>query len=219
MLSTFQSTRPVRGATTPSTRRTVPSKFQSTRPVRGATKACLAENRSLKISIHAPRAGRDNKAFEGQHPTYISIHAPRAGRDTHSTRSSATPSLFQSTRPVRGATSFVEPTYAQLKISIHAPRAGRDCTSGFLTGTSQNFNPRAPCGARRTREPIWIGVTTFQSTRPVRGATDTADIQKVIHCISIHAPRAGRDASLSMWTRYARNFNPRAPCGARLKEE
>ena len=35
----------------------------------------------------------------------------------------------------------------------------------------------------------------FQSTRPVRGATDVADNLAAHRDVSIHAPRAGRDSS------------------------
>ena len=34
---------------------------------------------------------------------------------------------FQSTRPVRGATDTPSPQWQEVIISIHAPRAGRDC--------------------------------------------------------------------------------------------
>ena len=37
------------------------------------------------------------------------------------------------------------PTY----ISIHAPRAGRDPEGGQDHPGAEDFNPRAPCGARR----------------------------------------------------------------------
>ena len=33
-------------------------------------------------------------------------------------------------------------------ISIHAPRAGRDKAAALRAGDIENFNPRAPCGAR-----------------------------------------------------------------------
>ena len=55
----------------------------------------------------------------------------------------------------------------------------------------------------------------FQSTRPVRGATDAQTFDGKGPAISIHAPRAGRDLeTVRAWicTHY---FNPRAPCGAR----
>ena len=79
----------------------------------------------------------------------------------------------------------------------------------------------------------------FQSTRPVRGATGTKDNATAGDDISIHAPRAGRDMAvnkveingetfqstrpvrgatprLAVWLHRSKNFNPRAPCGARL---
>ena len=102
--------------------------------------------------------------------------------------------IFQSTRPVRGATAGLvghrkdprdfnprapcgarqaDRTCAgeQHYISIHAPRAGRDAYFSPVWGGSPYFNPRAPCGARRH---VW----------------QYADGK---HIISIHAPRAGRD--------------------------
>ena len=57
---------------------------------------------------------------------------------------------FQSTRPVRGATTIM----------------------AEVEDLPLNFNPRAPCGARLSRpQQVRNDVTVFQSTRPVRGAT------------------------------------------------
>ena len=61
----------------------------------------------------------------------------------------APPCLFQSTRPVRGATSTHIAALQQEIISIHAPRAGRD----------------------RKFSTCYTVTCRFQSTRPVRGAT------------------------------------------------
>ena len=78
----FQSTRPVRGATGTEVLLDQQQAFQSTRPVRGAT------------SIHELLRIFDN----------ISIHAPRAGRDSSCIKPCISTMAFQSTRPVRGAT-------------------------------------------------------------------------------------------------------------------
>ena len=78
--------------------------------------------------------------------------------------------LFQSTRPMRGATSFLPDSLILIDISIHAPHAGRDAQND--TGDGENH-------------------------------------------ISIHAPHAGRDLPRSRPDAQARDFNPRAPCGAR----
>ena len=78
----------------------------------------------------------------------ISIHAPRAGRDQ-----------LHHQRP------------GFLSISIHAPRAGRDEHPHRGAPAENYFNPRAPCGARRVKGYSHAELLTFQSTRPVRGAT------------------------------------------------
>ena len=55
--------------------------FQSTHPMRGATThTCIGVGRQ-KISIHAPHAGCDNKALSEKADDVISIHAPHAGCD------------------------------------------------------------------------------------------------------------------------------------------
>ena len=102
-------------------------------------------------------------------------------------------SVFQSTRPVRGATWHDAALKRLLGISIHAPRAGRDADHHRLLHRVCNFNPRAPCGARHDvmcRDSLY---TAFQSTRPVRGATICLNRGFYADFISIHAPRAGRD--------------------------
>ena len=77
----FQSTLPVRGATSSTTRTMQSLIFQSTLPVRGATKTRDQSRRRLRISIHAPRAGSDFQFTNYVLYKIISIHAPRAGSD------------------------------------------------------------------------------------------------------------------------------------------
>ena len=112
------------------------------------------------------------------------------------------------------------------RISIHAPRVGRDKASSSIAPEVSYFNPRAPCGARLRRFWPWLGKSTFQSTRPVWGATRIipfttrlaqfqstrpvwgATVDQILRVrfsgISIHAPRVGRDGrkdqgGLSQW--------------------
>ena len=60
----------------------------------------------IHVSIHAPRAGRDRGVVDDRRrEREVSIHAPRAGRDTRTTVVNQSFNTFQSTRPVRGATS------------------------------------------------------------------------------------------------------------------
>ena len=79
----------------------------------------------------------------------ISTHAPLAGRDVLVVSIGIKVFKFQPTRPLRGATESV-PALAtsDFLISTHAPLAGRDRGKGCTLLDSENFNPRAPCGAR-----------------------------------------------------------------------
>ena len=213
------------------------------------------------ISIHAPLAGRDLHGLRLLLDRDISIHAPHAGRDFQAFLNVQALKRFQSTHPSRGATlaltaqSVYQPEFQSTPpsrgatrsglrypehgaISIHAPRAGRNYYCHSYAAWEKDFNPRAPCGARRFENDMSKTTEEFQSTRPVRGATYTRNqiINKSeisIHApragrdgeqheelrlrdaISIHAPRAGRDHDRPDGLPRKGDFNPRAPCGAR----
>ena len=51
----------------------------------------------------------------------------------------------------------------------------------------------------------------------MRGATYSVPSSLGVNVISIHAPLAGCDCRYACKARYFRNFNPRTPCGVRLK--
>ena len=115
--------------------------------------------------------GATERIAEPIHNVSISIHAPHAGRDLLF----VLPVLFgsfQSTRPMRGATPLL---FNLIKKQLY-------------------FNPRAPCGARRTNIENTAAKTIFQSTRPMRGATRNTARTYSRTYISIHAPHAGRDS-------------------------
>ena len=213
----FQSTRPMRGATEhPESQRQF-QPFQSTRPMRGATYS-WPEWRALRlISIHAPHAGRDFDLFRVWIPIRISIHAPHAGRDAVLLPHPPGSPDFNPRAPCGARPPPRRPCSAGSRcISIHAPHAGRD---------------------GNTVEPFMFA-GTFQSTRPMRGATSLPVLVLTARPISIHAPHAGRDTApashciaggISIHAPHAGRdppglpshppcayFNPRAPCGARL---
>ena len=148
--------------------------------------------------------------------TTISIHAPRAGSDLTGMSDPEKWIRFQSTLPVRGATSFSRAAFAG----------------------SCYFNPRSPCGerrgaGRRIRGNRLISIHApragsdiqklaflsdslgFQSTLPVRGATQRQKNRWELFYISIHAPRAGSDDEPRAGRGVPRDFNPRSPCGER----
>ena len=215
------------------------------------------------ISTHAPLAGRDvPSARSVPFRPYFNPRAPCGARRSRH-RPVPTPSRFQPTRPLRGATQAEQrPGRAQM-ISTHAPLAGRDTTSQAASSRrSVDFNPRAPCGARlvlRGEHDAAVLISThaplagrdqirsyqatlgqqisthaplagrdqlaggrerdsagFQPTRPLRGATVLPLPRPVGGEISTHAPLAGRDClPVSATTAGELDFNPRAPCGAR----
>ena len=78
---------------------------------------------------------------------------------------------FNPRSPCGERLSVDAPEIAALGISIHAPRAGSD---------DVNYN----------RATYFM---EFQSTLPVRGATEKAKREENPDYISIHAPRAGSD--------------------------
>ena len=55
------------------------------------------------------------------------------------------------------------------------------------------FNPRTPCGVRPESEYRCQSSSPFQSTHPLRGATNIYKTNYNFSAISIHAPLAGCD--------------------------
>ena len=124
--------------------------------------------------------------------------------------------VFQSTRPVWGATPADYPAGWEVVISIHAPRMGRDDMTfdewqewkrisihaprmgrDWWTKAVLCFRPisiHAPRMGRDTNaNTVTVAAGQFQSTRPVWGATVTTVEEAKAKIISIHAPRMGRD--------------------------
>ena len=190
----FQSTLPVRGATITAVCKYYLCIFQSTLPVRGATHRA---NRYVYL-------GRN---FNPRSP---------CGERLLRRRSCSGSPLFQSTLPVRGATigtlyaegaekisihapragsdsvGWLRPSWCN-DISIHAPRAGSDVDISPSAANSFYFNPRSPCGERLGGVLALFADAVFQSTLPVRGATQHNAAEWCDERISIHAPRAGSD--------------------------
>ncbi len=101
----------------------------------------------------------------------ISIHAPLAGRDAGSTHALLSVRIFQSTRPLRGATAS-----RSAVCSAPSPR-----------------HTRAPCGARLLLCSSGTCSLIASYTRPLRGATQTRPDPQGDGARVIHAPLAGRD--------------------------
>ena len=235
-------------------------RFQSTHPLRGATSWSSKKSMPRTISIHAPLAGCDCAIQNARLTVLISIHAPLAGCDLACCRSLPPAPGFQSTHPLRGATASGTGGRRGDAISIHAPLAGCDPTneSAFVwyvhfnprtpcgvrphpriricvvcafqsthplrgatptptarSSRAMNFNPRTPCGVRQISCARLHRPAPFQSTHPLRGATTLMLLRTVLRHISIHAPLAGCD-NTGAGRRFGMTyFNPRTPCGVR----
>ena len=67
--------------------------------------ADIIDCNTTEISIHAPLTGCDIVVMVGAHTDAISIHAPLTGCDLEETGEELTIGVFQSTHPLRDATS------------------------------------------------------------------------------------------------------------------
>ena len=165
------------------------NQFQSTPPVRGAT-----------VSGARCKCGK-----------IISIHAPRAGGDLSSKRATTVRPHFNPRPPCGGRHSGHIRRPHRQGISIHAPRAGGDSTSRQATITTIRFQSTPPVRGATMEQIRCVKELRFQSTPPVRGATANALLPGRTGPISIHAPRAGGDATTRRQDHRALRFQSTPP--------
>ena len=101
----FQSTHPVRGATTCLSKWPSCVRFQSTHPVRGATFTWGMRAAKRRFQSTHPVRGATGDSLNTRKNQDISIHAPREGCDRRLADIDKAYDVFQSTHPVRGATA------------------------------------------------------------------------------------------------------------------
>ena len=115
---------------------------------------CLRRRRRKHFNPRTPcGVRRDN--LSGLRFVIISIHAPLAGCDGRRGGSGGLILVFQSTHPLRGATTRLPNQYREDSvISIHAPLAGCDAALSVCARDVLDFNPRTPCGVRLGRTAL-----------------------------------------------------------------
>ena len=184
--------------------------------MRGATWVSVLLSPYSKISIHAPHAGSDfapHRLPEGlldfnPRSPCGERHVVLGSRHVHG--------RFQSTLPMRGATRKLYDYYRRRFISIHAPHAGSDGGVDAVCGVVRDFNPRSPCGERRSGFSFSLQVSPISIHAPHAGSDHGCfDVRAAPVVISIHAPHAGSDRFHSMDVPKGWHFNPRSPCGER----
>jgi len=164
------------------------------RAPRGARRPVAYGNgRCRRISIHAPHVGRDGVTRQDiSLIEKISIHAPHVGRDLcHKGRNPARQISIHA--PHVGRDGCLTPACSSSPISIHAPHVGRDVHWTLNGGTTMDFNPRAPRGARHFASFIGNGVYPISIHAPHVGRDPPAIQRDADVYISIHAPHVGRD--------------------------
>ena len=151
------------------------------------------------ISILAPLTGRDGSKDEEVFGYQISILAPLTGRDSGFDGAKVV-RMISILAPLTGRDATASGVTSAGAISILAPLTGRDGREDYAEWLNNNFNPRAPYGARPEDQPADAADNRFQSSRPLRGATHNKRVLEVLVPISILAPLTGRDADfVSKW--------------------
>ena len=202
--------------------------------------ACYEEDNFALISIHVPRVEDDGEwVCKPSKEDIISIHVPRVEDDMHYCTSPipqidfnprppcggrpAVPDTavvlreFQSTSPVWRTTYAGIEDFTKVEISIHVPRVEDDSSYACNLPCIRYFNPRPPCGGRRSIQaphsgsypfqstsPVWRTTPRqthikldkiFQSTSPVWRTTKRGELVPCQPVISIHVPRVEDDFS------------------------
>ena len=192
-------------------------KFQSTHPLRGATRITGLLSRYIyNFNPRTPCGVRYRRGAAPRRRQDFNPRTPCGVRRLLADRLKSNPK-FQSTHPLRGATSLYSLLDCSIDISIHAPLAGcdydafetrvkkgefqsthplRGATSSIRAGLSGPgyFNPRTPCGVRQQSSAGWPTLRNFNPRTPcgVRLEFASARIASIF-MISIHAPLAGCD--------------------------
>ncbi len=168
--------------------------FQSTLPMRGATLLCASSCRVL--CDFNPRSPCGERLYEAV--TEVSD------------------SLFQSTLPMRGATPAAAPAGPAVRFQSTLPMRGATSFRSIIA-SSKIFQSTLPMrGATSCTSSKHI-TGPFQSTLPMRGATHLVMVHVSPAGISIHAPHAGSDPCSGAAYACTTDFNPRSPCGERLR--
>ena len=170
------------------------SKFQSTLPVWGATEG--HGNFGSVDGDFNPRSPCGERRNSANRPTtrrYFNPRSPCGERQCQFSKMIKNKE-FQSTLPVWGATAAImsgDETMKRFQSTL--PVWGATLEKSPLFQKISDFNPRSPCGERPRHTFIAGELTKFQSTLPVWGATPVRALYILARAISIHAPRVGSD--------------------------
>ena len=184
--------------------------------VQGATSGQQVPGVLCHISTHAPRAGSDSFVLLSRSRNFtFQSTLPVRGATSTAIVGMRWQTIFQSTLPVRGATARTRSVcsvwyYFNPRSPCGERPHGRIPGSRFL-----HFNPRSPCGERRSGSAGADDSHSISIHAPRAGSDVYRFLGWSTLFISIHAPRAGSDKWLTCLSGGGDNFNPRSPCGER----
>ncbi len=218
-------------------------RFQSTSPVWRTTPYWQKANQSRYISIHVPRVEDDDSKYSVNNTARNFNPRPPCGGRLQQAKEQPLPHRFQSTSPVWRTTLHIWRVFTvDFKFQSTSPVWRTTMTDTRMLSERKHFNPRPPCGGRlfvpaHCRVPTAISIHVprveddarmitahspsfpFQSTSPVWRTTRCISRAPAAHWISIHVPRVEDDNSAERGCRRCCNFNPRPPCGGRLRSQ
>ena len=165
---------PYTGRDTPVTRSRPPTIFQSTLPIQGET---LLHALTQNYNHFNPLSLYRERPFNFGTVIFLrefQSTLPIQGETDALFMILSSPAIFQSTLPIQGETSKQQIRSQESKISIHSPYTGRDEARPIRPYQYlAHFNPLS---LYRERRFFWIGDTcntSFQSTLPIQGETNT----------------------------------------------
>ena len=95
-------------------------------------------------------------------------------------------------------------------VSIHAPNEGSDPTATGYPTLDWTFQSTLPMKGATNVAGTNAVSTLFQSTLPMKGATSQTSLPHPLFQVSIHAPNEGSDVRYAPRSRYQECFNPRS---------
>ena len=129
-------------------------------------------HQNAKISTHTPHAGRDRVRLTAtpKH-CYFNSHAP-CGARLHLDGRFRRELCISTHTPHAGRDAVYALWYSFSSISTHTPHAGRDASARVLSDYELSISTHTPHAGRDTRRhSTRRNTTSFQLTRPMRGAT------------------------------------------------
>ena len=191
----FQSTLPLRGATQPRKYMTNLFLISIHTPLAGSDNTKITATTSMtNFNPHSPCGERrcgivltltPMNYFNPHSPcgerrcgivltltpmNYFNPHSPCGERPT-SPACSLISTKFQSTLPLRGATTFPHDSTQSRRFQSTLPLRGATAGRCRVRWIRCYFNPHSPCGERPSITPRRASRMLFQSTLPLRGAT------------------------------------------------